>query len=69
MVNKVSEPGVPWFADFANYLIARVLPQDFTPQQKKKLFSELKYYIWEDPFLYRTCADQVIRHYVSDIEG
>ena len=69
MLDKVSEPRTPWFADFANYLVAKVLPQDFTPQQKKKFFSELKYYIWEDPFLYRTCADQVIRRCVSDIEG
>eukprot|EP00257_Ricinus_communis_P022754 XP_015582576.1 uncharacterized protein K02A2.6-like [Ricinus communis] len=30
-------------------------------QQKKKVFLELKYYNWEDLFLFRVCADQVIR--------
>ena len=26
----------PWFADFANYLVAKVLPKGMTYQQKKK---------------------------------
>ena len=35
MLDKVSDPGTPWFVDFANYLVAKVLPQDFTPQQRR----------------------------------
>ena len=52
---------VPWFADIANFLVGNYLPKDMTYQQKKKFFSDVKYYYWEDPYLYKLCADQVIR--------
>ncbi|XP_052626755.1 uncharacterized protein LOC128133393 [Lactuca sativa] len=33
----------PWFTDIANYLATKYIPKDFSSQQKKKFFSELKY--------------------------
>ena len=30
---------VPWFTEFVNYLVARVLPQEFSYQQKKRYFA------------------------------
>nr|GEW18296.1 reverse transcriptase domain-containing protein [Tanacetum cinerariifolium] len=30
-------------------------------QQKKKLFKDVKHYFWDDPCLFRICADQIIR--------
>ena len=30
---------VPWFADFVNYLVARVLPPEFSYRQKKRFFA------------------------------
>ncbi|GKF88611.1 reverse transcriptase domain-containing protein, partial [Tanacetum coccineum] len=29
-------------------------------QQKKKLFKDVKHYFWDDPYLFRICAGQVI---------
>ena len=68
-INKVSTTSEPWFADFANYLVCKVLPSDKTSQQKKRFFAELKHYFWEEPFLFRVCADQVIRRCVTEQEG
>ncbi|GKF89502.1 hypothetical protein Tco_0263465, partial [Tanacetum coccineum] len=34
----------PWFADFANYLVADIIPKGMTYQQKNKFFSGLKHY-------------------------
>src|SRR3954468_19087124 len=61
----------PWFADIANYLARKVLRPDMTPQEKKRFFSQLKYYFWEDPHLYKRCADQMLRRCVmeGEIEG
>ncbi|XP_071726793.1 uncharacterized protein [Rutidosis leptorrhynchoides] len=52
---------VPWFANFANYLASGVLVSGMTHQQKKKFFSDLRYYFWEHPDLFRVGADQVVR--------
>ena len=39
---------VPWFADYVNYLVAKVIPPKFSYQQKTKLFTHLKHYYWEE---------------------
>ena len=59
---------VPWFADYVNYLVAKVIPPEFNYQKKKRFFAHLKHYYWEEPILYRHCADQVIRRCVPDDE-
>ena len=59
---------VPWFADYANYLVKRVLSLDLSYQEKKKFFSDLKYYFWEEPFLYRLYTDQIIRRCIPEEE-
>ena len=59
---------VPWFADYVNYLVAKVIPLDFSYQQKKRFFVNLKHYYWEEPILYKHCTDQVIRRCVLEDE-
>ncbi|KAL3513380.1 hypothetical protein ACH5RR_026097 [Cinchona calisaya] len=51
----------PWYADIVYYLVAKVVPFSTDINQMKKFFAELKYYFWEEPFLYHRCSDQVIR--------
>nr|GEZ54852.1 reverse transcriptase domain-containing protein [Tanacetum cinerariifolium] len=36
-------------------------PQRMSSQQKNKFFKDVKHYFWDDPFLFKICADQVIR--------
>ncbi|GJX34884.1 reverse transcriptase domain-containing protein [Tanacetum coccineum] len=38
-------------------------------QQKRKFFKDVKHYFWEDPFLFKICADQVIRRCVFGKEA
>ena len=52
---------VPWFADYVNYLMTKVILPDFSYQQKKRFFAHLKHYYCEEPILYKHCVDQVIR--------
>ena len=59
---------VPWFANYVNNLVAKVIPSEFSYQQKKRFFAHLKHYYWEEPILYRHCADQVIRQCVPEDE-
>ena len=59
---------VPWFADYMNYLVAKVIPPEFSYQQKKRFFTHLNHCYWEEPILYRHCADQVIGRCVPEDE-
>ena len=54
--------------DQVNYLVAEVVPPEFNYQQKKRFFAHLRHYYWEEPILYRHCADQVIRRCVPEDE-
>nr|GEW46883.1 reverse transcriptase domain-containing protein [Tanacetum cinerariifolium] len=51
----------PWFADFANYHAGNFIVKAMSSQQKNKFFKDIKHYFWDDPYLFRICADQIIR--------
>nr|GEV55231.1 reverse transcriptase domain-containing protein [Tanacetum cinerariifolium] len=57
-----------WFADFANYHAGNFIVKGMTSQQKNKFFKDVKHYFWDDPFLFKICADQVIWQYVHGKE-
>ena len=38
----------PLYANFANFLASDILPHGLTHQQKKKFFSDVKHYLWEN---------------------
>ncbi|GKD53622.1 hypothetical protein Tco_1287009 [Tanacetum coccineum] len=38
-------------------------------QQKNKFFKDVKHYFWDDPYLFKICADQVIRRCVAGQEA
>jgi len=59
---------IPWYADIANYLVAGFLPKGWTHQQKKRFFADVKHYFWDDPYLFKMCADGMIRRCVSGAE-
>ncbi|XP_073051355.1 uncharacterized protein [Primulina eburnea] len=59
----------PWFADITNFLAAGELPPDLTYHQKKKFLHDAKFYLWDDPFLFKRCADQIIRRCVAEEEA
>nr|GEV22864.1 reverse transcriptase domain-containing protein [Tanacetum cinerariifolium] len=66
-LNLVSTRGnssTPWFTDFANYHAGNFVVKGMSSQQKSKFFKDVKHYFWDDPFLFKICADQVIRRCV-----
>ncbi|GJS88510.1 hypothetical protein Tco_0771146 [Tanacetum coccineum] len=65
----VLDASTPWFADFANYHAGNFVIKGMSSQQKRKFFKDVKHYFWDDPFLFKICADQVIRHCVSGQEA
>nr|GEY87299.1 reverse transcriptase domain-containing protein [Tanacetum cinerariifolium] len=70
-LNKVAhkDPSTLWFADLANYHAGNFIIKGMTSQQKKNFFKDARHYFWDDPYLFRTCADQIIRRCVSGKEA
>ncbi|GJS72955.1 reverse transcriptase domain-containing protein [Tanacetum coccineum] len=58
-----------WFADFANYHAGNFIIKGMSSQQKNKFFKYVKHYFWDGPFLFKICADQVIRRCVHGKEA
>ncbi|GJT26209.1 reverse transcriptase domain-containing protein [Tanacetum coccineum] len=65
----LKDDSTPWFADFANYHAGKFIVKGMSSQQKNKFFKDVKHYFWDDPFLFKNCADQVIRRCVSGQEA
>ncbi|GJY75542.1 reverse transcriptase domain-containing protein [Tanacetum coccineum] len=59
----------PCFTDFANYHAGNFIVKGMSSQQKNKFFKYVKHYFWDNPFLFKICADQVIRRCVHGKEA
>ncbi|GJZ11877.1 reverse transcriptase domain-containing protein [Tanacetum coccineum] len=59
------DQSTPWFADFANYHAGKFIKKGMSTQEKNKFFKDVKHYFWDDPFLFKTCTDQIIRRCVD----
>ncbi|GJU06658.1 reverse transcriptase domain-containing protein [Tanacetum coccineum] len=69
MISFCGDSSTPWFADIANYHAGNFIVKGMSSQQKKKLFKDVKHYFWDDPYLFRICADQIIRRCVHGLEA
>ncbi|GJZ84438.1 reverse transcriptase domain-containing protein [Tanacetum coccineum] len=68
-LGKISSGSTLWFADHANFHAGNFIIKGMTTQQKKKFFKDVKHYFWDDPYLFRICADQIIRRCVHGQEA
>ncbi|GJU40599.1 hypothetical protein Tco_1193556 [Tanacetum coccineum] len=68
-VTSHDNQSTPWFADIANYHAGNFLIKGMSTQQKRKFFKDVKHYFWDDPYLFRICADQIIRRCVFGQEA
>nr|GEX77098.1 reverse transcriptase domain-containing protein [Tanacetum cinerariifolium] len=69
LVSTCGNQSTSWFADFANYHAGNFVVKGMLSQQKSKFFKDVKHYFWDDPFLFKICADQVIKRCVSGQEA
>ncbi|PIN09949.1 DNA-directed DNA polymerase [Handroanthus impetiginosus] len=59
---------MPWYADIVNYLTCKIIPFDLSTQQKKKFLFDTGRYFWDEPFLFKQCSDNILRHCVPEVE-
>lgn len=59
----------PWFADMANYKATGFIHEEFSWQQKKKFLHDSTQYVWDDPYLFKIGADNLLRRCVDREEA
>nr|GEZ26083.1 reverse transcriptase domain-containing protein [Tanacetum cinerariifolium] len=69
LISSCGSQSTPWFANFANYHAGNFIVKGMTSQQKNKIFKDVKHYFWDDPYLFKICADQIIRRCVAGQEA
>jgi hypothetical protein len=65
MLFKVSRSD-PWYTNIVNFMVAGYIPLG---EDKKKLIYESHLHIWDPPYLFRVCADGLLRRCVPTKEG
>ena len=58
----------PWYAHIANYLVTGEVPSEWKAQDKKHFFTKIHACYWEEPFLFKYCADQIIQKCIPEQE-
>ncbi|GJU16493.1 reverse transcriptase domain-containing protein [Tanacetum coccineum] len=58
----------PWYADFVNYIVEKVVPPNWTFKKRKRFFSQVKTYFWEEPYSFKLCVDNIMRRCVAGSE-
>nr|GEZ32429.1 reverse transcriptase domain-containing protein [Tanacetum cinerariifolium] len=68
-LGKISSRRTPWFANFTNYHAGNFIVKGISSQQKKKFFKDVRHYFSDDSYLFKICADQIIRQCVHGQEA
>ncbi|GKG40641.1 hypothetical protein Tco_0467418, partial [Tanacetum coccineum] len=55
----------PWYADYINYIVGKVVPPKWTLERRKRFFSQVRNYFWDEPFAFRLCPNNVMRRCVD----
>jgi len=59
---------LPWYADIVNYLVSGLFPPGATTHQKKRLSYDARFYIWDEPYLFKQGPDKMMRRCVPESE-
>ncbi|GJV07082.1 putative nucleotidyltransferase, ribonuclease H [Tanacetum coccineum] len=58
----------PWYADYVNYIVGKIVPPNWTPEKRRRFFSQVKNYFWDEPYAFKLCPDNVMRRCVAGNE-
>ncbi|GJZ59953.1 reverse transcriptase domain-containing protein [Tanacetum coccineum] len=54
----------PWYADYVNHIVEKIVPPNRTPEKRRRFFSQVKNYFWDEPYAFKFYLDNVIRRCV-----
>ncbi|GJY74824.1 putative nucleotidyltransferase, ribonuclease H [Tanacetum coccineum] len=53
-----------WYADYVNYLVGKIVPPNWTPKKRRRFFSQVKNYFWDELYAFKLCPDNIMRRCV-----
>lgn len=56
----------PWYADIVNYLACDEWSAEFDSHERKNLFHDAKFYLSDEPYLFKIGVDKILRRCVLD---
>jgi hypothetical protein len=56
----------PWYADIVNFIVIGYVPPG---ADKRKLIHESRLHLWDEPYLFRVCANGLLRRCVPKAEA
>jgi hypothetical protein len=58
----------PWLTDIVNNLVIGQMPLHWGQQDKIKFLSKVKTFLWDNPYLFKYCPDQIIRRCIPEFD-
>ncbi|GKA15525.1 reverse transcriptase domain-containing protein [Tanacetum coccineum] len=55
----------PWYADYVNYIVGKIVLPKWTPEKRRRFFSQVKNYFWDEPYAFRLCSENIMRRCVA----
>ena len=53
-----------WFANVASYKVTGVIPEELNWSQRNKFLHDVRFYVWDDPHLFKLGVDNLLRRCV-----
>ncbi|GJX13149.1 hypothetical protein Tco_0204907 [Tanacetum coccineum] len=58
----------PWYADYVNYIVRKIVPPNWTPKKRRRFFSQVKNYFWDEPYAFKLFSENVMRRCIAGDE-
>nr|GEX17252.1 hypothetical protein [Tanacetum cinerariifolium] len=58
----------PWYANYVNYLVGKIMPPNWTPEKRRRFFSQVKNYFWDESYAFKLFPNNIMRRCVAGNE-
>ncbi|GJZ68950.1 reverse transcriptase domain-containing protein [Tanacetum coccineum] len=50
MLKAKLNDGEPWYVDYVNYIVRKVVPTKWSAERRKRFYSQVRNYFWDEPY-------------------
>ncbi|GKC37056.1 reverse transcriptase domain-containing protein [Tanacetum coccineum] len=48
----------PWYTNYVNYIVGKIMPPNWTLEKRRRFFSQVKNYFWDEPYAFKAMLGQ-----------